>query len=133
MEQEMDIAARFARAQELREAVARPAALVACARKLLDATPRRCQHLVAFSPEGYALGAAASALAAADGWEIAVQRASHLAPLAPAPAGTPWHWMSIEEAFGLGPVRFWVARWAELRGGAKPLSPSGTLELAEVA
>ena len=129
----MDIAARVACAQELREAVSRPVALVACARQLLDATPRRCQHLVAFCPEGYALGAAASALALADGWQMAARQASHLAPLAPAPAAAPWQWMSVEEAFGLGPVRFWVARWAELRGGAKPLSPSRKLALAEVA
>ena len=133
MEQQMDVAARVARAQELRQAVRRPSALVACARELLDATPRRCHHLVAFCTEGYALGAAASALAVADGWEIAALRASHLAPLAPAPDGAPWQWMSVEEAFGLGPVRFWVARWAELRGGEKPLAPSRKLALADVA
>lgn len=129
----MDIAARVACAQELRDAVTSPAVLVACARRLLQATPQQCQHLVAFCPDGYALAAAASALAVADGREIAAGRASHLAPLAPAPAGAPWQWMSVEEAFGLGPVRFWVARWADLRGGAKPLSPLRKLALAEVA
>jgi hypothetical protein len=134
MEQEMDAAGRIRRAQQLRATVTDPTALVACARRLLDATPRQCRHLVAFCPEGQAVAAAASALAMTDGWALSARRASHVAPLAPGPedAGG-WLWMSVEEALGLGPVRAWVMRWAQERGGKAPLAPMRQPLLAEVA
>jgi len=133
-DQEMDIEARIARAQQLRATVTNPAALADRARRLIAATPNGCEHLVAYSPEGHAIAAAASALAVGHGQRLSVHLASHLAPLAAGPAaGALWEWMSAEEALGLGPVRPWVVRWAQTRGGATPTSPRRRPALAQVA
>ena len=38
-------------------------------------------------------------------------------PLAPRLSVSGWRWISVEEALGFGPVRTWVAEWADSRGG----------------
>jgi hypothetical protein len=130
---EIDIARRCDRAQELRAIVVQPLALAACARQLLAEIPPSCEYLVAFSVEGYAVGAATSALSAADGRLVHLLRASHIAPLSPHPESRSWSWMNVEEALGLGPPRSWVVAWSRERGGAPPLSPASSPGLAEVA
>lgn len=129
----MDIRDRIQRAAHVRAALADPRALTELARDLLAATPAACTHLVAFSDEGQAVASAASVLALGDGRDLAVQRASHLAPLHPGPEQAGWRWMSVEQALGFGPVRPWVARWAQQRGGEQPLEPSVGRHLAQVA
>ncbi len=129
----MDAAARLDRAQDLRAAVADPYELVATAKRVIHALPDDCRHLVAFCPEGYALGAAAVTLARTEGRDVRVHRASLVAPLAQGPQESSWHWMSVEEAFGLGPVRSWVVDWAHERGGAEPSTPVYPPALAQVA
>jgi hypothetical protein len=124
---------RIIRAQELRRALSEPTGLVETARELLAVTPGACTHLVAFSPEGHAVAAAAAALASVDGRELGVERASHVAPLHPGPASKRWRWMSVEEGLDLGPVRPWVAQWAVERGGGEPLAPSVRGRFAQVA
>lgn len=131
-ENHQEIDTRLARVQQLRAAVVDPVALVAEANQLLMLTPRQCTHLIAFCPEGHAVASAAATLALADGRELGVHLASHLAPLAPAPAREGWRWMSVEQALGLGPVRPWVARWARQRGGEEALAPSVARQLAQV-
>ena len=134
MGQKLDIDGRVARAQRLRATVTDPEALATCARELVDAAPKDCRHLVAFCAEGHAVAAAASALALGAGRSLSVHLASHVAPLDSGPAApAAWQWMSVEEALGLGPVRQWVMRWAEQRGGARPLTPSRRPHLAQVA
>lgn len=129
----MDLSLRITKAHDLRICVAQSTALLATARELLLATPPRCELLVAFCPEGYAVGAAASVLAANEGRELPVQRASHLTPLDHGRSGTGWLWMSVEQALGLGPVRPWVASWARERGGEGPLLPERRDPLVEAA
>ena len=133
MSTKMDIDARLERARHLRAAISHADGLVHEARHLLAAAPRACTHLVAFSPEGHAVAAAAAALALVEGRPLGVERASHVAPLHPGPAEPTWRWVSVEMALGLGPVRPWVARWAEERGGGKALTPSIRRRLAQVA
>lgn len=120
------------RVQQLRNAVVDPVSLVSIANELLAVTPARCTQLVAFCPEGHAVAAAAAAVALAEGRELGVHLASHLAPLASGPSRESWQWVSVENALGLGPVRPWVARWALQRGGGDPLAPSVTRRLAQV-
>ena len=129
----MDINARIERAAHLRVAVSGPQSLENIARDLLAVTPMSCTHLVAFSPEGHAIAAAAAVLALGDGRELGVERASHLAPLHSGPAHRAWRWMSVEEGLEIGPVRPWVAQWAALRGGGEPLTPLVRGRLAQVA
>lgn len=129
----MDAAARLDRAQRLRATVADPVELVATAKRVIDALPDGCRHLVAFCPEGYALGAAAMTLACSEGRDVRVHRASLVAPLAQGPQEPGWHWMNVEEAFGLGRVRSWVVEWAHQRGGAEPSTPIRQPTLAQVA
>lgn len=129
----MDINARIERVAQIRVAMADPRALVGIARELLAATPLTCSHLVAFCDEGQAVASVASVLALDAGRVLAVQRASHVTPLNPGPQQAGWQWMSVEQALGFGPVRPWVARWAEQRGGDRPLEPLVGRHLAQVA
>lgn len=133
MHKEFDIRQRFDRVHELRVAVHEPDALVEWAQRLLVATPAGCRVLVAFSPEGHAIGAAASALAHQQGRVLALERASHIAPLAPGARPIGWRWMNVEEALGLGRVRPWVAKWARERGAGEPTEPARPTTLAQVA
>jgi hypothetical protein len=133
MSEEIDIQQRFDRAHELRVAVHEPAALVEWAQHLLVATPPGCDVLVAFSPEGHAIGAAASALAHEQGRVLALDRASHIAPLAPGTRPSGWRWINVEEALGLGRVRPWVGKWARERGAGEPTEPAQPTTLAQVA
>lgn len=130
----MDIDARLAQVQRLRATVTDPRALAACAQTLIDAAPPGCTHVVAFSPEGHAVAAAASALAVAQGRPLSAHLASHVAPLNLGPdRPASWQWMNAEEALGLGRVRQWVVHWAKDRGGASPSAPRHGDRLAEVA
>src|SRR5437660_770495 len=116
----MDTLTRLDRAAQLRAAVCNPVALVAAAQKVVAATSRACDALVAFSPEGHAIGAVASALAHGEGRFLPLHRASHLTPLAEAPGDPFRQWMNVEEALGLGRVRPWVVTWPRERGAAAP-------------
>lgn len=126
-------AKRLNRIQQVRQAMHDPASLSEWAESVLAMTPDECKVLVAFSPEGAAIGATASVLALQHGRYLPVYRASHVAPLAPGPDERPWHWMNVEEALGLGPVRPWVVVWARERGAMEPTQPLPASSLAQVA
>lgn len=122
---------RVARASELRAAIREPALLLAEAERVLRLVPDECDTLLAWSDEGYAVAAAASVLAAGRGTDLALERASHLAPLAPAPA-LAWSWASVEQLLGLGEVRPWARQWADDRGG-RPLPVAARSDFELVA
>jgi hypothetical protein len=123
--------ARVVRAAQLRAAIRDCSQLLAEAERILEAVPDGCDILLAWSDEGCAVAAAASALAADRGRRLNFERASHLVPLSPAPAET-WSFVSVEQLLGLGDVRPWARRWAHDRGG-RLLSTRARSELDLVA
>src|SRR5687767_13795687 len=120
-----------ARAEQLRASTRDGSLLLAEAERVLSAMPDGCDVLLAWSNEGHAVAAAAAAFAAGRGKLLRPERASHLAPLAPAPVSA-WSFVSVEQLLGLGDIRPWARRWAEDRGG-QLLSTSEGSELDLVA
>jgi hypothetical protein len=107
---------RIEQANHLRTVARDPAELSMTAKRLLATVPDNCDVLVAWSNEGFGIAAAAAVLANEDGRRLGVERASHVAPLGPAPAAQ-WTWINVEHALGVGAVRPWAKDWAERRGG----------------
>jgi hypothetical protein len=109
--------ARLDRLDEVRLALADAALLRREAEQLLDAIPRECTDLLAWSAEGYAVALVSAVIADERSREIKVHRASLLAPLAPPLRTAPWTWVCAEELLRFGDTRAWATAWAATRGG----------------
>lgn len=126
---EARIARSLRRADELRQALRDPSALHALATRIADGASDGCV-LIAWSEEGFALATAASVVGKEHGKRLVAERASHHQPATPPPVKSQWHWLSVEVSVGLGPLRPWVTRWAENRGGLP--HPSGIAQAPPV-
>jgi hypothetical protein len=115
------LARELSAAADRRDALSSGDELRTEALRLLGRIPQDVDVVLAFSTEGYGVGAVAVALSAERGSALRVARAAHDRPYDKAPSSSgQWSWVSVEEALGWAPMRHWVLEWARSHGGTRP-------------